>query len=416
MIAGRLVFLPGELIGNLKKRGLSMAVHRAGLPLHKNKRRFIQLVSAFSLVLAIPAAYAWKIVDVHKQIVGESSVLGGTVIPYKEVILNAQMPGRVTSISGSEGDSFSKSALLVSLDDDDLQAKRQAVLSRIYGADSALRNARAQYNRELWSPASKDSTRQATGMGMPSMFDSMFTRNFATMFDAGEPGLNRQTDLIAQGTGMNQAYAGYLEAQAGLAELDAKIRDTKSMAPFDGVITDKLVEVGDTVQPGQPLLKFAHIKYLRVKVDVPVRLVKNLRLKQMLPVRLDGTDVDVMARVSRIYPVADSNRHTVKIKLDLPTDAIAGPGMYARVKIPVAGQGDSTGSPVVPESAIIQRGSLPSVFIINSEGLAEMRIIRTGTRTGKGMVVISSGLNGNEKLIDNPPPGIVSGWRPAKSK
>ena len=85
-------------------------------------------------------------------------------------------------------------------------------------------------------------------MGVPSMFDSMFTRNFATMFDAGEPGLNRQTDLIAQGTGMNQAYAGYLEAQAGLAELDAKIRDTKSMAPFDGVITDKLVEVGDTVE------------------------------------------------------------------------------------------------------------------------------------------------------------------------
>jgi multidrug efflux pump subunit AcrA (membrane-fusion protein) len=288
-----------NLIGNLKKRGISMAVHRAGLPLQKNKLRFVQLISAFCLALTFPAANAWKIIEVEQQNVGNSSVLGGTVIPYKEVVLNAQMPGRVTLISGHEGDSFRKNALLVSLDDDDLQAKRQAVLSRIYGADSALKNARAQYNRELWSPASRDSTRQATGMGMPSMFDSMFTRNFATMFDAGEPGLNRQT-LIAQGTGMNQAYAGFLEAQAGLAELDAKIRDTKSLAPFDGVITDKLVEVGDTVQPGQPLLKFAHIKYLRVKVDVPVRLVKNLKLKQMLPVRLDGSDTDVMARVRYI--------------------------------------------------------------------------------------------------------------------
>ena len=215
---------------------------------------------------------------------------------------------------------------------------------------------------------------------------------------------------------MNQAYAGYLEAQAGLAELDAKIRDTKSMAPFDGVITDKLVEVGDTVQPGQALLKFAHIKYLRVQVDVPVRLVRNLKLKQMVPVRLDGSDEDVMARVSRIYPVADSSRHTVKIKLDLPTDAVAGPGMYARVKIPTTGQGQTPETPVLPETAIIRRGSLPSVFILNGDGVAEMRVVRTGARTNKGMVVISSGLSGKEQVIDNPPPGIVSGWRPTKTQ
>ncbi|MFW2438499.1 MAG: efflux RND transporter periplasmic adaptor subunit [Arenicellales bacterium] len=393
-----------------------MAVNRAGLPQQKNNYRFLRLISVLCLSAVVQAASAWSIVDVELKQVGNSSVLGGSVIPYKEVFLNAQMPGRVTLISGSEGDSFSKNALLVSLDDDALQAKRQAILSRIYGADSALRNARAQYNRELWSPASRDSTRQATGMGVPSMFDSMFTRNFATMFDAGEPGLNRQTDLIAQGTGMSQAYAGYLEAQAGLAELDAKIRDTKSMAPFDGVITDKLVEVGDTVQPGQPLLKFAHIKYLRVQVDVPVRLVKNLKLKQIVPVRLDGNDEDVLARVSRIYPVADSSRHTVKIKLDLPTDVVAGPGMYARVKIPTAQSGQESNTPVVPESAVIRRGSLPSVFIVNDEGVAVMRIVRTGASTGNGMVVISSGLSGNERIIDNPPPGIVSGWRPSQPR
>ena len=144
-----------------------MAVHRACLPLQKKNSRFVQLISALCLAAVVPAASAWNIIEIQQQSVGNSSVLGGTVIPYKEVVLNAQMPGRVTLISGSEGDSFSKSALLVSLDDDDLQAKRQAVLSRIYGADSALRNARAQYNRELWSPASRDSTRQSHGDGSP---------------------------------------------------------------------------------------------------------------------------------------------------------------------------------------------------------------------------------------------------------
>ncbi len=391
-----------------------MAVNRANIPLQK-KTGLVQILAALCLATMMPVANAWRIIDVETQNVGNSSVLGGTVIPYKEVVLNAQMPGRVISISGSEGDSFSKNALLLSLDDDDLQAKRQAILSRIYSAESALRNARAQYNRELWSPQSRDVTRMP-GMGVPGMFDNMFTKNFASMFDSGEPELIRRSDLIQRGTGMNQAYAGYLEAQAGLAELDAKIRDTKSLAPFDGVITDKLVEVGDTVQPGQPLLKFAHIKYLRVEVDVPVRLVRNLKLKQMVPVRLDGSDEDTMARVSRIYPVADSSRHTVKIKLDLPTDIVAGPGMYARVKIPTASPDEISGTLVLPETAIIQRGSLPSVFIVNEDGVAEMRIIRTGLKTSEGKIVVSSGLSGKEKVIDNPPPGIASGWRPTKSK
>jgi len=361
-------------------------------------------------------AHAWSIVPVEKQSVGNTSVLGGTVVPYKEVVLSAQMPGRVTFIAGSEGDSFSKSALLLSLDDDELQAKRQAVLASIYSAESALRNARAQYNRELWSPSSRDATRQNMGMGVPSMFDSMFTRNFASMFDAGEPGLNRQTDLIAQGTGMNQAHAALLQAQATLAELDAKIRDTRSLAPFDGVITEKFVEVGDTVQPGQPLLKFAHVKYLRVRVDVPVRLVKNLKLKQLVQVKLDGSDEPVQARVSRIYPVADSSRHTVVVKFDLPVDVVAGPGMYAQVSIPAQPSGQGMSLAVVPESAVIRRGSLPSVFILNEEGIAEMRIVRLGNPVGNGRVSISSGLTGNERVIDNPPPGIVSGWRPNKPR
>jgi len=389
-----------------------MAVNRPGFELRNKLSKVARIVTTICLTGSMSAAHAWSIVDVETQTVGNNSVLGGTVIPYKEVVLNAQMPGRVTFIAGSEGDSFTKGALLLSLDDDALQAKRAAVMASIYSANSALRNARAQYNRELWSPGSRDATRQATGMGMPSMFDSMFTRNFASMFDAGEPGLNRQTDLIAQGTGMNQAHAGLLQAQATLGELDAKIRDTKSMAPFDGVITDKLVEVGDTAQPGQPLLKFAHVKYLRVKVDVPVRLVKNLKLKQLVSVKLDGSAAPVQARVSRIYPVADASRHTVVVKFDLPMDVVAGPGMYARVSIPAQPSGQGASMAVIPKSAVVRRGSLPSVFVINDEGVAEMRIVRTANPIDGGKVSISSGLTGNERVVDNPPPGIVSGWRP----
>ncbi len=90
--------------------------------------------------------------------------------------------------------------------------------------------------------------------------------------------------------------------------------------------------------------------------------------------------------------------------------------MYARVKVPTSESGQAPSTPIVPESAIIRRGSLPSVFIVNDKGVAEMRIVRTGASIGDGMVVISSGLSGNERIIDNPPPGIVSGWRPSQPR
>jgi len=57
-------------------------------------------------------------------------ILGGTVIPLKEVTLAAQMPGRVESIAGEEGDEFTAGTVLVTTDDDDLQAKKQAATAK----------------------------------------------------------------------------------------------------------------------------------------------------------------------------------------------------------------------------------------------------------------------------------------------
>ena len=131
---------------------------------------------------------------------------------------------------------------------------------------------------------------------------------------------------------------------------------------------------------------------------------------------LHGSDTPVQARVSRIYPVADASRHTVKVKFDLPVDVIAGPGMYAKVRIPTEEQSHIVARPLIPESAIVRRGSLPSVFVINDQGVAEMRIVRTGARLDDGLITVTSGLAGGERIIDSPPPGIVTGWQPEQGK
>lgn len=337
---------------------------------------------------------------------GGSAIVGGTVIPFKEVTLTAQMPGEVTFVAGAEGYHGKSGEVLVRIDDADLQAKRRAAVSQIYQAQAGLRNSYMQYNRELYSPRVNSIT-GFPGMGVPATFDQFFTRGFSQAMGQSSPGLERQADLYAQGVGVDQANSALAQAQANLQSIDAKLADFESKATFDGVVMRKHVEVGDTVQPGMPLIDYAYVAYLRIEADVPVRLAAGLSVGMLVPARLDSGGDPVDARVAQIYPIADAKRHTVKVKFDLPRGTPGGPGMYAEVTVPDASVPDSTQTSV-PASALVWRGSLPSVFVIEN-GKPSLRIVRVGYPLADGSVSIVSGLSGGEMVILSPPSSLVSG-------
>ncbi len=325
-------------------------------------------------------------------------MLGGTVVPARQVTLAAQMPGRVEFLAGAEGDAFNRDTALVALDDDELLAQRRAALAQMQNADAALRNAGVQFNRELSSPSSRSSM---PGMGIPGLFDQMFTRNFSDMMGINDTGMERHADLYSRGVGIEQARGAFLQARSQLDAVDAKLRDTVGYAPFNGVIIKKMVEVGDTVQPGQPLLTFADTEALQLQVEVPARLMPGILEQSQVSVRLDVRNAPVKARVAQIFPMADPVRHTVTVKLDLPLNAPAAPGMYAEVAMP-----DITAPtmhlPAIPRSAVMQRGSLPTVYVLNERGDRELRVIRLGLVLDESRVSVLSGLRGGERVIDRP--------------
>ena len=344
------------------------------------------------------------IVSVIKS--GGSATVGGSVIPYKEVTLSAQIPGEVTFLAGVEGHRAKEGEVLVSIDDAALQAQKQAALAAIYNAEAAFRNSQMQYSRELISPR-MNSTSTLPGMGVPGLFDQFFTRGFSDMLGRSDSDMERYADLYAQGVGINQAQSALMQARANLDSIEAKIRDARLVAPFDGVILQKMVEVGDTVQPGMPLLKFAYVDYLRILADVPVRLAAGLEEGMLVPARLDAGGADVMVRVAQIFPVADALRHTVTVKFDLPKDTPGGPGMYVEVTIPDPSIPERA-QPAVPAEALIWRGSLPSVFVLE-DGKPSLRLVRVGYPVAGGLVSVVSGLKGGEVVILNPPASLVSG-------
>jgi multidrug efflux pump subunit AcrA (membrane-fusion protein) len=125
----------------------------------------------------------------------------------------------------------------------------------------------------------------------------------------------------------------------------------------------------------------------------------------MVPAKLDVGNTKLNVRVAQIYPMADVQRHTVTVKLDLPPGSPAGPGMYAEVQLPDASSSSNI-LPVVPVSSVVWRGNLPAVFVVGSDNKNELRMVKVGERSGNSYTILS-GLNIGER-IQLTPGGV--GW------
>ena len=330
--------------------------------------------------------------------------LGGRVIPHRMVNLTAQMPGEVKFVSGKEGDAFTTGQQLVGLDTGALLAKRRAALAQLSSAQAAHQNAIVQYNQELRNPNAQSN--QAMG-GIPSVM-GMFTDPMRSMMGRGNPGLDRHSSMVGQNTQLTAAMNTVRQAQAGINELDESLANAVSRAPFDGVIVNKMVEVGDIVQPGMPLVTFADTSRMQIQVDVPTRLLGRLVPGGTVSARLDrGTEtIDVV--VSRIFPMAEMGGHTTTVKFDLPADIEAHSGMYAEVTVPdTRFAGNSM--PQIPESAIVWRGSLPGVFLVTDTGKLKLKLVRVGPVLDGGKVAVVSGVKVGDRILKTPTAGTRSG-------
>ncbi|MGB5260536.1 MAG: efflux RND transporter periplasmic adaptor subunit [Gammaproteobacteria bacterium] len=362
--------------------------------------RILNTAIAAGLTVVLVSAPAWSqgengtVRTVPSVSIASTVTLGGTVVPIKDVTFSAQIPGRVESIAGEEGDFFEEGAELITIDVDDLLAKRRAAWANLANAEAALRNAGVQYSREIISPYGGQTNDMMGGM---SSIMRNFTNPMQSFSGGGSPGMDRYAQRYQQGTMIEQARGQITAARSSIEEIDSKIRDARSVAPFKGVITRKLVEVGDPVQPGQPMLKFADMSQLQIQVEIPARLMPGVTKGMVVQARLDVGDVEVPARVVQIYPVADPDRHTVTVKLELPQGAPGGAGMYAEVKITDI-NAKVREVPVVPKDALVWRGSLPGIYVVNANNKRELRLVRTGDEVGADGIAILSGLKAGEQI------------------
>jgi RND family efflux transporter MFP subunit len=222
-------------------------------------------------------------------------------------------------------------------------------------------------------------------------------------FDRAQNLLNKQAIPRAQ---YDAAAASLRVAEARRAEATAMAGHTVLRAPFAGVISAKLANVGDTAMPGQPLLILEDPTALRLEATVPEVAAQTLRLGQTLPVRIDGGSRELTGTIAEISPAADPMSRTVLAKVDLPRDAALHAGVLGRLMLP-----SPSGSPhsvLVPTATVVRRGQLEEVFVVD-HGRARLRLVKTGRVTKDGTTEILSGLTDGEAVVASDIPDIVDG-------
>jgi membrane fusion protein (multidrug efflux system) len=214
------------------------------------------------------------------------------------------------------------------------------------------------------------------------------------MLDQAKRDFDRQKQLISSNATTRQDFD---TADARVKVSTAAVREAETMmsyaqvtAPFDGVVTRKLADVGDLAMPGKPLLEIEAPTSLRFEADLPEAILDRVKLGEKMTVRLAKV---IEGTVSEISPVADPVSRTFNVKLDLPPTEGLRTGQFGRVSVPVA----EVKLLLVPQAAVLKRGQMELIFIAKN-GKAALRLVKTG-KTLDDRIEVLSGLEEGEQII-----------------
>ncbi len=191
----------------------------------------------------------------------------------------------------------------------------------------------------------------------------------------------------------NSAAASVRAAQAAVEQAKDALGYTSVKAPYDGVVTKRFVELGETVAPGMPLLSGYGLDSLRVETHVPQRYQPQVTDVEQFQVQTPAGDSLWPTKYS-LFSYADPQSHTFTIRLDLPTDAKGLlPGMWVKANFNYG----TREAMIVPKESVIRRGELSSVYRW-VEDHSVLNPIRIGHDYGSYVEVLS-GLELGDQIV-----------------
>lgn len=300
----------------------------------------------------------------ERSVFHETVYLDGVIEAVQQSTVSAQTSGTVQSLPYDVDDSVAAGALIVQLEDSEQRARLRQAEAGLEEAEAALADA---------------------------------TQRFERIEAVHERGLVSRQEFDQARNNLAAARARVERARASVSEAQEQLSYTRVLAPYGGILTERHVEVGESVNPGQPLLSGLSLEQLRVVVDLPQKYAKLARTERQAQVTLaDGRVLETGEMT--FYPYANPQTHTFRLRMRLsePNGSLF-PGMLVKVSVPV----NSREALWVPASSLIQRSELRAVFVLDQQDQPRLRQVRTGVRDN-GRLEILAGLSEGERVVTNP--------------
>ncbi len=310
------------------------------------------------------AAAPIPVLTVSEQVTPRDRVWDGTVQAVNRATLSAQTAGRVVELPFDVNDYVPKGAVVARLTDVEQGASARAALAQVRAAQATYSDAQAQYKR----------------------IAQVYERKLVSRSQYDQS----KASADAAKAALDAAQQNYRAAQQSQ-------NYTVVRAPYAGIVTQRFVQIGEAVQPGQPLIAGISLNQLRVEAQVPQSDVDAIRKYARAWVVLDGGRKRIEAAKVIVFPYADPTTHTFTVRLELPpADTGLNPGEVVQVAFMIG----SRPRLLVPDSALLQRGEITGVYVVRDGGVT-LRQVRLGARFGAQVEVIS-GLTAGETIARNP--------------
>lgn len=326
----------------------------------------------------------------------------GTLFPHDEVIVSAEIEGKVDKVSFDLGDTVKQGDVLVNISDEE---QRYIVMQN----EAQLRQSLERLG--LKSENDRVTDIQQTPEVRRARADlTEAQKRFERTRSLVDQKIGAQVDLDAAGTRLQAMQAGYdatlnqtrnltqeVERFKAILELQRKkLRDTRVLAPFGAMVKERQVTMGQYVRPNTPLFTLVKINPVRLRLEVPERLAPWTKVGQVAEVSVEAFENrKFVGRVSRISPTVDQTKRTfvVEALIDNPDGALK-PGSYARAKLPTQ-KIDSV--KLVPSRAVNYVLGTNKAYVVKDPGTIEARDVKVGERYDQ-QIEILEGLEEGERI------------------
>lgn len=314
---------------------------------------------------------------VENRLQASGPVVTGSLQPARRADLRAEVGALVQQVLKENGETVRAGDLLVRLDDSALRESLASAEAAVRAATQAFDQAERQVARLK--------TLQTQGMiSQQALEDAEVRRNAA------------QSELVA--------------ARARVSSAQQQLRRTEVRAPFDGVLSERKVSVGDTAQVGKELVKVFDPNSLRFEGLVSADRMHELQTGQTVRFQVNGyPQVEFNGRLRRIDATANAATRQVEVIVEF-NDPAAAPrvaGLFAEGRVLTGG----SQALMLPEASLLRAGELASVWRLEG-GAIHKRSVTLGPRDPRsGEFPVLSGLAAGDRVLRNPGSALVDGQR-----